>query len=399
MAKYSIRLKDKDSKGKKAVYIAFTHGGKEALVKTPERLKPENVITSKEGFMQLKPNLLDARDTNQKLTEIYALAISVTKHFNYHKEPFTVLDMKYMFENLAPWGIRHNNQDFDTKFDEWINDMEFRKLEYNTIKVRKTLKNIVKDFFGSDVSIKEITPKKIEKLRDWMLDVRQYEPAHVAKRISFLRLFLNFCEGKKPLQRKLVGYDKEIIFLDETDLKKIIDLDVSHRPYLQRAKDSFLIMCYTGLRYSDRALNKSNVRGNYLVKNMEKTDRIVRIPLHDAAKEILERYDYELPKISRDKLSDYIKEVCKIAGITDMVEKVTYPGGVKKIEIVEKWTLISTHAGRKTFITYLLSEGVDVHEIMKMTGQSLRTIMKYAGVIGKKLEGKVSAAMGKLGNG
>lgn len=395
MASYSIRIKDKNT-----VYVAFTHEGKETLVKTPVKLAKKDSRKTKEGWVMAKPQLYDAESINEELISIHELALKVIKKFTRQKDPFTSKNLKQHFEKEAPWFISKKKTEpensFDVIFDEWIGSMKRRQLAPNTLRTRKVLKSLLKDYFGSNINIEVLTEKNINKFREWMYEIRNFQPSNAEKRITHLKLFIKFTQGIEPRQRSQASFDKEIIFLDKSELQKIIDLDVSGAPYLQRAKDAFLMLCYTGLRHSDIALNKSHLRAGFVVKSTQKTDKVVRIPLHAAAKEILEKYDYELPKISQQKLNEYIKILARKAGITEPIEVVSYPGRAKKIEIKEKCDVISTHTGRRTFITYLLSEGLNVHEVMKMTGQSLPVIMKYAGVIDKKLEDKVHKAFDKI---
>ena len=48
---------------------------------------------------------------------------------------------------------------------------------------------------------------------------------------------------------------------------------------------------------------------------------------------------------------------------------------------VEKWKLLSTHIGRKTFISVAASKSIPIHLVASIAGHSVKTCMKfYAGV-------------------
>lgn len=87
------------------------------------------------------------------------------------------------------------------------------------------------------------------------------------------------------------GHLVESIYLNENDLNKLIALDFTNKPNLERIRDLFLIGCYTGLRYSDFSeIQPANIAkdGNqqYLNIRTQKTDERVVIPLKPKVIEI-----------------------------------------------------------------------------------------------------------------
>ena len=54
----------------------------------------------------------------------------------------------------------------------------------------------------------------------------------------------------------------------------------------------------------------------------------------------------------------------------------TYKGNERIDEIAEKWELIGTHTGRRTFIIHALSRGIPPSVVMKWTGHSDYKSMK-----------------------
>jgi integrase len=112
-----------------------------------------------------------------------------------------------------------------------------------------------------------------------------------------------------------------------------------------------------------------------------KSKKHIKLPLagfSEPARLILEKYSYKLPKISEPKFNKYIKEVAAIAGLNREVVIKRYAGN-KPVEIRKPLhEFISSHAGRRTFVTLLMEKGVPNTTLMKMTGHSdLRTLMKY----------------------
>ena len=85
-----------------------------------------------------------------------------------------------------------------------------------------------------------------------------------------------------------------------------------------------------------------------------KTDKIMSIPLDNKIIQIMEKYNEEFHRKKTDqKYNDYIKKVCREAGITELVNGTRFdPITKKKItKMYEKCELVSSHIGRRSFAT------------------------------------------------
>jgi hypothetical protein len=72
--------------------------------------------------------------------------------------------------------------------------------------------------------------------------------------------------------------------------------------------------------------------------------------------------------ISNQKLNDYIKEFCKLAGNNEMI-KIVRLRGIKKESITyPKYELIGCHNGRKTIVTLSLEKGMSAEQVMGCIG-------------------------------
>ena len=105
-----------------------------------------------------------------------------------------------------------------------------------------------------------------------------------------------------------------------------------------------------------------------------KTRRNITIPLMPVSKAILEKYNYELPKFSDQKLNEHIKIACELAGINTEIELQETKGGKKVYNTYKKWELISSHIGVKTFISLMLQSGMQVKEVAEIVGKSVKVI-------------------------
>jgi integrase len=180
-------------------------------------------------------------------------------------------------------------------------------------------------------------------------------------------VFRNFKASEEDVQKH---------YLTEPELMNIYNLDLTKNPRLDRVRDLFLIGCYTGLRFSDFSTLKpenfyTNGGGTYIRKRQEKTGGTVIIPVHWIVNEILAKYEGYFPlPLSNQKMNDYIKEVCQLAGIN---QPVTY-----KSEAIPKYKAISTHTARRSFATNCFLNGVPSLALMKITGHKTETaFMRY----------------------
>jgi integrase len=92
---------------------------------------------------------------------------------------------------------------------------------------------------------------------------------------------------------------------------------------------------------------------------------------------ILAHHNFQMPKISEQKLNRAIKRVCKFVGIDQEISVFRWKQN-KKIKITgPKYELISTHTGRKTFITIAL-QYMPPKVVMDLTGiESFETLNHY----------------------
>ena len=173
-------------------------------------------------------------------------------------------------------------------------------------------------------------------------------------------------------------------YLTEDELEvlynhKFNDADEAKEKY----RDLFLVGCYTGLRWDDyKSIRKEDFtispKGNpVLVVRTSKTGTRVVIPfIWKHLKDILEKYNYNLPKVSEQKFNKYIKDACKIAGINASV--VITSGKNVREEPYEKWELVSSHTARRSACTNMFLRGIPTIAIMKISGHKKEsTFMKY----------------------
>ena len=125
------------------------------------------------------------------------------------------------------------------------------------------------------------------------------------------------------------------------------------------------------------ALKRTDIDGDKIYITTQKTNDRLPIDLSINAKAILEKYKDEqfplglaLPVISNQKMNHYLKDLGELCGFTTPITIVCYRAGQRVEETYPKYSLIGTHAARRTFICFALSNGVSPQVVMKWTGHS-----------------------------
>ncbi len=190
---------------------------------------------------------------------------------------------------------------------------------------------------------------------------------------------------------KVTPEEPEVIYLNLSDLVKLFKLNLTSKPTLERVRDLFLIGCYTGLRFSDynklRPENITEHEGTPILNvNTKKTGQNVAIPLHPIVVTILEKYNGQMPKgMSNQKFNEYLKQVAKLAGLTDIVTLGQTRGNLTVPKPHYKWELVTTHTARRSFATNAYIAKVPPISIMLITGhRTEKAFLRYIRIDGNE---------------
>jgi integrase len=212
-----------------------------------------------------------------------------------------------------------------------------------------------------------------------------------SKYMQCIKRFLSWChergiikqtEWKKsefgvPRQQKV-----QHVALTEEEVARLSGLDLSGTD--KSVRDLFLWMCYTGQRWSDvERLRPDAVQNGVLIYHPWKTrarSQVVRVPLvgwSAPAAEIFERIKKSRAVCSQ-VFNRRLKTLCQQAEINAEFVRTRRSGSKETTEVFETWQMVSAHTGRRTFATVLLTRGVPVNVVAKLTGhRSLKTLEKY----------------------
>jgi integrase len=181
--------------------------------------------------------------------------------------------------------------------------------------------------------------------------------------------------------------ESDNIYLSNSELREIQNLDLSQNISLDNVRDLFLIGCYTGLRFSDFSrLALKNIVDGYITIQQSKTGENVVIPVHNVVKEIMKKHQGLPHAISNQKFNSYLKEVCKsIPAFSSSVPKVITKAGKKITLNLKKWEMITSHTARRSFATNEYLRGTPSITIMAVTGHKTeKAFLKYIKVTPKE---------------
>jgi len=192
----------------------------------------------------------------------------------------------------------------------------------------------------------------------------------------------NYEDFKKKYFRA-AEYRIEPVVLTANEIEKIRLQDLSDQPErYDLYRDVFLIGCYTALRYSDFSrLRPDHIKGNYIDIINKKNNKRVKIPIHPHLRQILEKYDFKIPKTHAQHLNEIIKDVAKLAEINEPVEVKEIKGGMTVTTTKPKYELIKSHTARKSAATLLYLDTHDALGVMKITGHATqKDFMRYINI-------------------
>ena len=209
----------------------------------------------------------------------------------------------------------------------------------------------------------------------------------IGHKIQTLKVWLNEATFKgintnnqyKNQRFRAITEQTDSVYLSVKELEQIYSTDCKSER-LNKVKDLFLVGAFTGLRFSDvTSLTKENIKGSTISIEQHKTGKRVAIPLHPIVIDIWRKYGEKLPKpISNQKFNEYIKEVCKLAGIDSIEQKNITKGGFRVRQSFKKYELITSHTARRSFATNLYLSGFPAISIMPITGHTTeRAFMRY----------------------
>ena len=237
---------------------------------------------------------------------------------------------------------------------------------------------ILKKYNREDLYLRELNIGFIQGFHSFLLSEKKMGQNSCTKHLKFLKKLLNLAVANSYISYNPVNAYKverepvEVDFLDEEELRKIINFDTPI-PRFEKARDFFLFGCFTGLSYIDiktlapEHFEKDSAGRIWVKKRRIKTGILSRIPLLPIAKLILDKYkggEKLLPIQDPADINKYLKDIAILCGINKR---------------------ICFHTSRHTFAsTVTLANNISLEVVSKMLGHTnTRMTAHYAKLIDK----------------
>lgn len=353
---------------------------------------------------KIRSNAPGAFELNIELNAIEKKIIEEVYAAQRTKEFLTAKDYKRIIaevvdgkNNLPPVDL------LNQKIIEFIDDKS-KYVKEGTMKEYRTVFKALEDFqkqLKDALTLMDLDKNFYIKFEAFLSKKKNYSSGEkglkndtIYKYISTLRTFMRWCHDQGEtvpdytFKKHHTVFKKqtknEIIVLTEKEIQLLEEIDLEDVKYLDRVRDLFLFLIYTGQRFSDAIrFSKADFYGDRWEFTSQKNGKRVTVPFYgyiENGLRVLEKYNFQLPTISNQKFNEYIKEVGKRAEINTLTRRVRYKGNEEIIDERAKYEFMSSHMGRRTAVTTLLSRGVPVTLVQQLTQHSkISTLMKYEG--------------------
>lgn len=259
-----------------------------------------------------------------------------------------------------------------TSFLDFMRDnIALAKMRETTRKQKMVTLNALTEF-GKIQTFADLTAKNLRAFNAWLhedgtrtdVSVHNYHKnLHIQTRKAFQEGLID----KDPYD--LVSFPrgkcKERKPLSEIELKKIREAELPAKE--ERVRDLFIFAAYTGLAYCDvlefnfKRMVEQIGDMYYIDGSRLKTGSNFFTPILPPAMEILEKYNYTLPKISNQKANDYLHIIESRLGINKP---------------------ITFHVARHSFATLALTHDIPIEKVARMLGhKDIKTTQIYAKIL------------------
>ena len=219
----------------------------------------------------------------------------------------------------------------------------------------------------------------------WLASERNIVDSSIGNYIKVIKTFMRWTKDRGWHNNEaFVRFYKpesvaETIALSAKELRILRDLDLSDSPKLARVRDHFLLQTFTALRYGDlQTLGPKNFddEHGFVVISTAKTDARPVIPITPPLADVLARYPSRIFEFnSAVKANKYLKELGLRAGLTSPVLVPLQRNGKTVTDTLPRYTQLTTHVARRSFVTISLELGLSEVIIRQVTGHKAVDVM------------------------
>ena len=200
---------------------------------------------------------------------------------------------------------------------------------------------------------------------DSVYNYHKYLKSAINKAMKFRILAVNPYDQLKGTFKRT---KRDVVdYLTEDQMRKVMELTPVPGSQAAMALDLFIFQMFTGLSYSDTQIfdisQYRQIDGKWLhVGQRVKTGVPYVSQLLPPVVEMLERNNWQVPKMNNQRYNQMLKAIGMVIGIENL----------------------HSHMGRHTFATYMLSNGAKIENVSRMLGHTnITQTQRYAKVLAK----------------
>jgi integrase len=285
-------------------------------------------------------------------------------------------------------------------------------LSTSTIKNYTLFKNIILEYqtkTKKQIQFMEVTKPFVEKFTNWLVNTKKYSTNYAGKQLEILKTVCidaekneiavtpysktiqHFRESDKDRYIQTLSFDEleQIRITDFTDEGKLKEFKTLYPELtkgiaitpetLNNARNWILFGCEIGQRGGDLLkITTENIRYKsntiYIDIIQQKTNKSVTVGV--IAPHVIDIIENQFPKeVPHQKLNDYVKVVCKLAGIDEVIKgsKLNTQTNRKELGMFPKYELITTHCFRRSFATNYYKK-IPTAVLIGITGHSKESL-------------------------
>ncbi|WBA43183.1 tyrosine-type recombinase/integrase [Hymenobacter canadensis] len=355
--------------------VQWQHRGSKWVISTGLTVDPDNFI----GGRALGK---DAPRINAKLNEVISSLRAAQAQLTSFGIDLTVEAMKEAYEKAKEAFAPDHERTLTGIFERFI---DMRRYSYSRSQVKiLTCLNTCLHEYNPKLDVRLVDEAEMYRIQGFLIQrglTNTSIQTYMTKVLMVLNCFaeeLNLDGHFKRYKFNLPRRDDNVIYFERHEFEELVNLPLQKKAHL-KIRDTLVLMCVTGLRYSDVFFNPAtSIIGDEIVVVTQKTKQRLVIPITPIARQIIDR--------GLVKKCNYQYYRLIIRRITAMMPSLQYHETIVRFNgqnpvttYKPKHELITAHTGRRTFINLCLEAGLPISKISAITGhKTLESFSIYA---------------------
>lgn len=274
-------------------------------------------------------------------------------------------------------------------FNDYITNVVIPKVKAKQItiltqKKYQLLASYFMECINPNTQVDHINNTHIRQFHNYLITTKLQKTSTIGGVLQKLKgIFTLYFENgvimKNPMSEYKIDKGKpKLEYLTDEEVERIENCNHPSSA-ISKTKDLFIFQLNSGLSYGDlMEVAKEDIQlhnNTYFIKKKRiKTGIEFTAVLLPKAISIMEKYNYNLPKLTNQRYNIYLKDIQQMAGVG---------------------TTLTTHLARKTYATRLLNKGVAINVVSKCLGHSNTNITQkhYAKTLDETVLNAVSAVI------